>query len=799
MDFDLKLKAISRLAQSETAEAAAALRNELDKLAESLATDTDYELLEQSLEILDAISHRFADVAVVILLKFIRTIESRHITYSQLDPSLIASYPTYRNATSLIVRATEVLVGLRYFETKKVLHALLELSIHTSKNISKKGLEGLSALANYNIDVFYGPHKQGGLGAQPQQQIIDEIEQFDIADLKKYFTSIVVVTDCLLSPSMRGTSWSYKTVTLLRTTTPGHFSVAAVRKRSIELLKRLYAIASNAMEKVSVLNAFKEATRIETLGRTDEESIKMVVRDTIAVLEFFGSLVQTEDLPIIQNIESKSYWIFFHAIHSDIEPAALAVESAIAQHSEYQIYKILIGFEGVSGDWAELRKTNSDGGDAEDYRRTTALKYAASITSENYPEWRQRILKFAETESNDLAMFPIFYLFLETFAVAQPKLALRLASEDSQKIANFLIPLLRALSAGPEKKAIRAVIQSWIAQGRYLPQATKQFLRNENLDLNLLILILRKAEELRELQTITLIMSVAVSNYETGKTFLIEELFLPALDVLTQNSSASWIFDIWFRRETRVLINDLSEQGLDSVLRNLFVLEKIDYHAEEILFLIAERRPDKVLQFFCRRLEVEASKKRSGDYDAIPYELHKVNKSLSKVPRDAVRTLHQHYDGDSEMFFFRGAHFLKTIFPHFPPEFETELLNIVKEGGEGNYKFVLAILRNYEGQPFIHRLCKEIIRLIPIDSSLRTDLAIALENTGAVVGEFGFAEAYERKKNEVKEWLNDPEEKVQDFARWYINTLDQLIAAERKRAEEDIALRKLRYGETDSE
>jgi hypothetical protein len=70
-----------------------------------------------------------------------------------------------------------------------------------------------------------------------------------------------------------------------------------------------------------------------------------------------------------------------------------------------------------------------------------------------------------------------------------------------------------------------------------------------------------------------------------------------------------------------------------------------------------------------------------------------------------------------------------------------------------------------------------------------------LENTGVVEGEFGFAEAYERKKNEVKDWMTDPDEKVQEFAKWYIANLEQLSAAERKRAEEEMVLRKHRYGE----
>ena len=145
-------------------------------------------------------------------------------------------------------------------------------------------------------------------------------------------------------------------------------------------------------------------------------------------------MIPREDLPIIQQIESHSYWIFYHAISPEIETAALAVEDAIHQHSEYQIYKILIGFEGKFGDWSELKNDDGSGKEDDKLRKEKASEYAESITPENYDEWRQRILKYVQTESNDLATFPIFYHFLEVFASTQPELALQLISTDSERI-----------------------------------------------------------------------------------------------------------------------------------------------------------------------------------------------------------------------------------------------------------------------------------------------------------------------------------------------------------------------------
>jgi hypothetical protein len=47
----------------------------------------------------------------------------------------------------------------------------------------------------------------------------------------------------------------------------------------------------------------------------------------------------------------------------------------------------------------------------------------------------------------------------------------------------------------------------------------------------------------------------------------------------------------------------------------------------------------------------------------------------------------------------------------------------------------------------------------------------------------------------VLDWLKDTDERVQKFAKAYIEDLERMRDGERKRAEEDIALRKFRYGE----
>jgi hypothetical protein len=58
-----------------------------------------------------------------------------------------------------------------------------------------------------------------------------------------------------------------------------------------------------------------------------------------------------------------------------------------------------------------------------------------------------------------------------------------------------------------------------------------------------------------------------------------------------------------------------------------------------------------------------------------------------------------------------------------------------------------------------------------------------------VMGEYGFIEAWEKKKKEIKPWLSDSNPKISKFAAKYSTYLDKKIQAEKRRIESNRALR----------
>jgi len=787
MEFDSRLKALIRLADSESQGAQVALRKELDRVAPSLRSQTQYDILENDLAVLEAIGHRFAREVIAIIQAFIARIDKTPLTYSEKLGVFADRVAEYQNARTLIARAIDVLVRLRYLETDAVLSVLLNVSQHPSDEVSKKVEQALNTLAAYNIAVFQQ------IGAEPQRIIIAAIEKLSQEELLNFFSPVLTLSHGVLSPTIEGTSWTYKAVTISRATTPALPLVKETRSRAIGVLKRLYEATLSVQEKLKVVIALSDASRFHNLGEERAETVQMISENTVEVLRYFRDLVSTEHLQIVQKVEGNSYWMFYHAPTDEVRAAARKVEQALEAHAEYQIYKTLIGFEGVFLPWDQAAK-GDDRRDEDSARRQNASDFIRRITSEHCAEWRARIIDYATTESDDLATFPVFYHFLESLAVAHPALALKLVTEDAAKIERFLIPLLRGLWAGPEQAAVRRLMEEWAENGRYLYQSMKVFLENEKLDRQLISLLLKRAADISELQTVSLATSIAVSNYAEGKGFLLDEVFLPALNDLTRSSNANWVFEFWYRPQARKVIENLSDDGIRAVLANLLFLKRIDYHAEEVLALIARRKPEDVLRFLCTRFS-DPREESVGLFDAIPYEMHELDKPLSRIPAAAIRIVREYYDGDYGMFIHRGGHLLKTIFPTFSPEFEKELLAIVNSGKDDDIRFVLAVLRNYQGERFIHETAKAVLRTVPSDSPYQREVGVALMTTGVVTDVYGVAESYERKKLEVQAWLSDPHERVRAFAKSYIEQLDEMILADRKRADEEIALRKHRYGE----
>jgi hypothetical protein len=801
MDAALKRKVLKQLARTSGDVAQAALAKEADAIKVSLQTESNYDEILSGLESLDTIGYRVHANVLDILSAFLARIDGLKLTYPKIEGYSEEKQRSHKNQATLIVKALEVLEHVRYHQPDTVLKIFFGYSAHSDASISKQALHGIEALAGFDIDIFYANDKGWpGLGWEPQEKVLEVVESFADADRTAYFAGILVACEQILSPTIEGTNWTYNSVKFRSGPVPAMDGVVGIRKRALVILEKMYELSKNTEQKKTVLATMNVATRTPHMGSYGDDVWKMIEDDTASVLRFMKSRVQGEELPVIQKIEHDAYFFMRRGQGTgEISALALQIKEALDNNPEYQIYKVLIGFEGVFDEWRVDEEKGAEAFDRESsLRERKTQEFAQSVTSENFDTWKARILSYASVRSNDLATFPYFGRFLEQLGKSSPTLAIRLLEENSEQLDRFFVSLLVGAWDTNERPRVREIALNWVRNGSHLFTLARLLEHVNELDTDLLYVVLDEAKTRKDCDAVNQVISTVSAHYGKTNVDLTKEFFLPALQFLTAEKNSGWIFDFWYRQLRKEMLAAMNRDQYQIILDNLVLLPTIDYHAEQILRHIGEREPEQVLQFFCARIDLESDDDVAGKYDAVPYSLRELAKPLSSVPEQAVEIVRKTYDGNYGMFIFRGARLIKNIFPNFDDNLAKQLIELVRSKNKGDILFVLAILRGYEGQVFIHNICKEIVKATPVHSSMRNEIDIALHNTGVVSGEYGFVNAYQRKIEEIRPWLDDPNPEVQAFALGYIERLGQRIVSERQRADEDIVLRKHQYGDDDS-
>lgn len=799
MDIKQKKSILAHLNQKAGTDPIAlqAIQKEYAKITAALQSETQYDNIADQIELLDTIASRVYEEAVNTVRGLFDRLKVIELTYQEIPGYPAERLQEYQNKYTLMVKALKVMEHIRYHHPSEILDIFFDYSCHEEESVAKQAKHGIGELAGYDLDVFYGDGKDWpGLGWEPQEKVLEKIASFDETEKQKYFSAIIVAYEQILSPTISGTSSTYKTVTWRTGAVPAIDGVKELRKKALDELKNLYALAKNVGQKKAVLNAMKKATRTPHMGKYGDDVLSMIIENTITVVKFMKANVVFDDMQLMQKIEHDAYWLLYHkgALDETIHKVALEIRDALYADEEYQEFRILIGFESIFHDWEKGGKEREDFDRERKFREAEALKLAETIDTDSYNEWKERIIRYASIKSNDMATFPYFGKFLEHFGKTSPALAMQLLLETSDQLENFIIAILCGVAETERKGDVYSLIEGWCDEGKYLFSLARFFEYSPEVNEELLKKILNKAEANNDLSTLNQIISSISAQYNEENKHLIKRFFVPALEKLTAHKNSGWIFGFWFRKQCGDILSDMKVAEHKAILDNLFWLQEVDYHAEEILCVIAEQSPELVIQFFCNRLSKENDEEDKGRYDAIPFSFDKLSEPLSQHPMQAIDAVLDIYDGNYVLFIYHGARLLKNIFPNFPPEFQQKLLEVIQSKEEKDLLFVMAILRNYDGNPIIHNICKEIVNLLPDGSNLTNELSIILQSTGVVSGEYGFVQAYKQKIEEIQPWLQDQSPRVKEFAQNYIASLEKSIEYEKKRADEDITLRKHHYG-----
>lgn len=798
MDLELRLAALSNLVPVMTDVVERRLLSELNRIESVLQNSADYDELSAGLKTLAVLAPRFHARVMPMLVDFARSVPTRALT--QDGEPLPTSWHKHRSASHLIREAIDVPHTVRFVHTDRLLDFLLELWGSDDEQVRGKVERTLEALAEFDLNLFHG---ERGLGARPQQEIVAYFTNFKDSTLFAHANVILKMMRKVLSPSIQGHTWSYNSMTISRGDIMAADGVTEMRATAIALLKRMYTLNDNVHYRKRVLDTLGAAAHRERPSG-DADTSAMFERDAMDVLNFLRDRVGSEELQLVQAIEHDAYWNYYHAASPRVADAALEVRDAIERRAEYQIYKQLIGFEGIHGAWEALKRSETAWDFSDDKRQQAAAQYVEEISDDNHAVWRDRILEFSRTRSDDMATFPVYYEFLKSIGQKRPHLALELLQNHQEVMAPFMIALLRGLWSGERKADAEAIAQRWIANHANLVVLAKSLDVDEQPRLDLLAKVIEEADQVGDTGAIVEAMGVAARQYARGHTGA-KAVFIRGMRDMAKRHDARWANVVWFNRDFRKLVEAMEPAERAEVLASMALLTEVDYQAEEVLYAIGLHDQQALLDFLMIRVREELARgkrMRGADLDdedrfeAIPYSLHMLDKLLAKMPEALLSAVRREFTTETASLFpyYGAARLIKAVFPTFEKPLQDLLMVYVRTGKPADIEFVVAVLRAYGGSVPILPICKEIIKVVPERSSAWDEMAAAFESTGVVVGEYGMVQAFEAKRDEIEPWMRDDDPRVRAFAAWLTETLGQLIVHERQRADESLALRKHKYG-----
>lgn len=705
-----------------------------------------------------------------------------------------------KNAKDVISAALEIIQDLRYVDVEKNFNALVGMYRDEPDAENKKLiLDVVEKLAEYHLEVW----KKAGPAAQ--ETLANAIEKFSPAEIKALRPIILTIWRELLKPDMEASSSSYDKFTITSGALPVFDGLKTIRDRAIKGLFLLVDSAATAKEKGQAISGLWEATRMPGMATYSNDLLRVSLENTKQIADSLAD--RAADLPyeILESVEHHLLYDYRSAkgiaeAENDkfqcLQEAEALMKSIIRVRDKldadvrYTRYKTLVGFNGVfPQEW-----TDEGFGFKEvaDYRKNQSGLFIDEITGGRENEWFDLIQRCAETESEDLATFPIFGEFLINLSKAKPDFALRLLADEEAPIIRFLPAILTGLSESGAPNAYKKVIDGYIKRKARLFAIARHCGRIGKPAEKTIKRVLAAAITEGETAPAIEATAFAVKNHDLKKMPLIESIFIPALKFLTEKSEARWVWETYFLPEAKAFFESMSAGNANLILKNMLALPRIDHQAEKILQYIAASHPKLVLAFFKCRLD----SKKEGDntYEAFPFQFHGLEKELGKDVDLLINTLRQWRRNGDYMFQYTGARLLHASFPSFTAVLGDSLMKIVSKGADADYDFALALLSNYRGEPATHEVIKELIHRLPARGKKINKIDICLSNTGMVSGQYGFVEAYRAKIAELSTWRGDSRPKVKAYAEKHIRQLTQSIAREQRSADADLEIRKRDYG-----
>jgi len=695
----------------------------------------------------------------------------------------------------------DILTQYRYVDPELTFDGLCKLYLATDTEAERKPLMQLGeALAEHQLEIWKGH------GPLVQWVLIERIEGFEDNIRKELLPLLIAVLNAVLSLEISGTSSSFEGFTIRRATVVASDQLRLIRGKAVSLLASLYPVCDNETQQRSVLLALNSATCGPRGTDFTRELAAIVLADTLAALEFLLTIATSLNYQALQATEERvlrSYWRYaqlpeYLADDADLQAACQRVRTAALTFRDvanagpdYVVYKALVGFNSVFPPAWEEEEFGYEHAAA--YRKEQIERLYAQVEVPSAELWFERLNRFAQTESDDLATFPEFGQFLERLAEEKAGIVRSFIERKDNSLMRFLPAMLIGLARSQEREEVQLRIESWLDHGEHIGAIAWYLRFTDRFDKELLCRTLVSAQRHGDVDGLRNVLLAAVTQFSSNPGDLIDGVFLPALKALAKLGNFSWIGQAWFSWLNNNLIASLDEAQAGIVLNALIDYPELVYGAEYICASIANHWPALVVQFLGDRQLYAEGEDAPARYDALPFNVFELRAPLALVPDLMLTAAQGWFSRAPGSFEFDGARLLASVFPEVAGDYAEHLRVLIASRELSNLAFVLALLDAYEGRDSVYPLIREIVAVLPSGSDLLKGAQSVLSASGVVSGAYGFAELYDERKARLNEWLTDEREPVRTFAREMIRRLEQRISAENRAAQASIALRRLEW------
>ena len=697
-------------------------------------------------------------------------------------------------------RVAQIIGSHRYFEPDRTVQALVRLYRGARDEDDRRlWIETGEKLAEHNVAVWrrYGP--------AAQQVMLDELDKLDPGMIADARPLLVAILSHVLSAEVSGATWRSDSVMIHQGTVPPSEDLRALRNRSIAWLEQWLDAAASDAERLPILRALGKADEMPMQGGS--ELMPMLLDDGARVARIILDRAPHWDLELRRGREVDALHTHyrFHVLRPDLaeKPELIAAQQSLidgllglrnqlAADPDFTLYKTLIGHDSVRPEAWE--------GDHFDYAATDVWRQEryhaiiAGVTPETIPEWKARVDRYTDAVGFDGGHFMPMRSFLKLLAEEKPDIGLRLAEDVSKQGSYFLSDILAGLERAGRLDEVLALIDRWLVDGQFLAAIGDYLNQTLGPDTTRLQAYLAEAIKRDEQASIVSAATTAAKWYHgAADPALIEHVLMPVARYASEHRLPHWINRFHAHGYTGIL-QDLNAEQAGVLLTSFVEVSVLDYRAVRLLVAVGSEEPQLVIDFFATRLRGERGE-GSDRFDPVPFEPHDLAEVLSPHPDMLLPAVRLWYNEAPQFHEYRGGRLLKHAFPELTAAVSDQLIEIARQGDEGDLKFVLKSLAPYEGVEQLYPVAMEVVDRLEPGDKLLNRVSDMLGVTGVLTGEFGFVEAHAQRKELIERYRDDPRPRVQVYARDRARDLAQQMAWEQRKAARDIARRRREWNE----